>query len=271
MSFNELPSSDVIEDEGQLKRLLMTRYTVGEGGAITLEEQVKFETQINPSEFKHSHRVGYNTTSDMGAPKTEPKFASTEPEEVSFSIVLDDTGAVEDVQGQPSEVKSQIDLLSKVVYDYVNDAGEPPHVRLLWGTLIFFGRLRSMSTQYSLFKPNGDPLRAKIDLSFVGASSSSKYRLVNQRASSNTMTRTATAREGDTVAGICAQECKDDSFERQAQVADANNLSSLTDLKAGDTLVIPPKSNDKASDFAAPRPLPTLPAAPAAPAAAVGV
>lgn len=259
MSFNELPADAGADDEGQLKRLLMTRYSVGKGGAITLEEQVKFETQINPSDFKHSHRIGYNTTADMGAAKTEPKFASTEPEDISFSIVLDDTGAVEDVPGQPSDVKQQIDLLSKVVYDYVNDAGEPPHVRLLWGTLIFFGRLRSMTTQYSLFKPNGDPLRAKIELSFVGASSSSKNQLVNQRASSNAMTRTQTVKEGDTVASVCADKYKDDSFERQAQVADANNLSSLTDLKPGDTLVIPPAPNDKAPGFAAPAPFPKLP------------
>lgn len=250
--------------QGQLERLLMTRYTVGEDGATTLDTSVEFKTQINPADFKHSHRIGYNTTPDMGAAKTEPKFAATEPEEVSFSIVLDDTGAVEDVTGQPSDVKQQIDLLGKVVYEYVGDAGEPPHVRLLWGALIFFGRLRSMATQYSLFKPNGDPLRAKVDLSFVGASSSSSDQLVNSRSANKAMTRTVTVEEGDTVAGLCAKHYKDDSPQTQAMVADANGLTSLTDLKPGSQLVLPAKTTDKTGGAAAPASLASLPKAPSA-------
>jgi hypothetical protein len=228
-------------DEGQLSRLLMTRYTVDKKGAITLEDKVCFKTQINPSDFKHNFTIGYNTTKDMGASKTEAKFSGTEPEEVSFSITLDDTGAVQDVQGQPSDVKAQMALLSKVVYDYVSAAGEPPYVRLLWGALIFFGRLRSMSTQYSLFKPNGDPLRAKVDLSFVGASSTEERSLVNQRAATNDMTRTTTVEANDTLAGLCEEIYKDSSLEMQTMVAQSNQLSSLTQLTPGATLVFPPK------------------------------
>ncbi|MBB3193205.1 CIS tube protein [Roseateles terrae] len=241
-------------DEGQLSRLLMTRYTVDRKGAITLEDKVCFKTQINPSDFKHNFTIGYNTTKDMGASKTEAKFSGTEPEEVSFSITLDDTGAVQDVQGQPSEVKAQMVLLSKVVYDYVSSAGEPPYVRLLWGALIFFGRLRSMSTQYSLFKPNGDPLRAKVDLSFVGASSTEERSLVNQRAATNDMTRTATVEDGDTLAGLCEQIYKDSSPEIQAMVARSNQLDSLTQLKPGATLVFPPKPKKAAAPAPAPAP-----------------
>lgn len=249
-------------DEGQLSRLLMTRYTVDKKGAITLEDKVCFKTQINPSDFKHNFTIGYNTTKDMGASKTEAKFSGTEPEEVSFSITLDDTGAVQDVQGQPSDVKAQMALLSKVVYDYVSTAGEPPYVRLLWGALIFFGRLRSMSTQYSLFKPNGDPLRAKVDLSFVGASSTEERSLVNQRAATNDMTRTATVEDGDTLAALCEEIYKDSSPELQTMVAQSNQLDSLTQLKPGTTMVFPPKPKKVAVPATAP--------AAKAPAAAAG-
>lgn len=258
------PAAPATDTQGQLEHLLMTRYTVGKDGATTLDKNIQFKTQINPSDFKHSHRIGYNTTPDMGAAKTEPKFASTEPEEVSFSIVLDDTGAVEDVPGQASDVKQQMELLSRVVYEYVGGAGEPPHVRLLWGALIFFGRLRSMSTQYSLFKPNGDPLRAKVDLNFVGASSSSKEQLVNPRVANKAMTRTVTVEEGDTVASLCAKHYKDDSPQMQAMVAEANGLTSLTDLTPGSQLVLPAKTTDKTAGAAAPAALSSLPAAPAA-------
>ncbi|SEL38172.1 P2-like prophage tail protein X [Roseateles sp. YR242] len=237
---------DEAPDDGQHKRLLMTRYKVSKGGAIELEDSIKFEAQINPADFKHSYSIGYDTTKDMGASKTEAKFSATDPEEVSFSIVLDDTGVVESVPDQPGSVKGQLGLLSKVVYDYVNATGEPPYVRLLWGALIFFGRLKSMSTQYSLFKPNGDPLRAKVDLSFVGATSRAERKLENNRAATGRMTRTVTAEEGDTVASLCAEVYQDDSYETQARVAQANGLKDLRQLAPGQTLTfpaIPPRSS----------------------------
>ena len=58
--------------------------------------------------------------------------------------------------------------LSSLVYDYdCNDHG-PSVGRLLWGNLILFARLKSMSIEYTLFEPSGDPLRANVKLAFVG-------------------------------------------------------------------------------------------------------
>ncbi len=57
---------------------------------------------------------------------------------------------------------------TSIVYKYDGSNHEPNHVRVLWGNLIFFGRLESMSVEYTLFKPGGEPLRAKIKLSFSG-------------------------------------------------------------------------------------------------------
>ncbi|WAC71478.1 peptidoglycan-binding protein [Roseateles sp. SL47] len=259
---------DGTNDEGQHKRLLLTRYKVNKGGAIEIEDKVKFETQINPSDFKHNYSIGYNTTKDMGASKTEAKFSATDPEEVSFSIVLDDTGVVEGVPDQPANVKDQISLLSKVVYDYVSTSGEPPYVRLLWGALIFFGRLKSMSTTYSLFKPNGDPLRAKVDLSFVGASSRAERTLENNRASTASMTRTATAEDGDTVSALCQEVYNDCSYDTQLMVAKANGLTDLRSLQPGQTLVFPPMAPKNPNEGFIPAAPPLPPVRPSATAAA---
>lgn len=263
MANNDSSDTGGAGDDGQHKRLLMTRYKVTKGGAIELEDSIKFEAQINPADFKHSHSIGYDTTKDMGASKTEAKFSATDPEEVSFSLVLDDTGVVEGVQDQPDSVKDQIALLGKVVYDYVSATGEPPYVRLLWGALIFFGRLKSMSTTYSLFKPNGDPLRAKVDLSFVGATSRAERKLENNRASTGRMTRTVTAEEGDTVASLCMEIYQDCSYDTQVRVAQANGLKDLRQLDPGQTLTfpaIPPKTSATPIIPSAP-PLPPRPAA----------
>jgi len=56
-------------------------------------------------------------------------------------------------------------------------------VRVLWGTLIFYGRMSSMSVQHTLFKPSGDPLRAKVDLTFVEFISAKEADLLANRSS----------------------------------------------------------------------------------------
>ena len=175
-------------------RLQLMRYSLSRTGAVQLDEQTCFEAQINPAEFSHSFGIQYSKTKAQGSPGEEPKFSGMDEERVSFSIVLDGTGVVPPVNKQPPDVKSQLAQLTKVVYEYLDIKSEPPYVRVLWGTLIFFGRLESLRSQYTLFKPSGDPLRAKVEMSFVGAMSKEERSRVTSRIS--TSTRNVTVIEG---------------------------------------------------------------------------
>jgi nucleoid-associated protein YgaU len=110
-------------------------------------------------------------------------------------------------------------------------------VRLLWGSLIFFGRMTSMSTQYTLFKASGEPLRAKVDLQFVGTMSKSESQLVANRSSPD-LSHVVVVRDGDTLPLLCNRIYGDSSY--YPEVAQANGLAGFRELLPGQRLVFPP-------------------------------
>jgi nucleoid-associated protein YgaU len=218
-------------------RLQLMRYSLSRTGAVQLDENICFEAQINPAEFSHSVGIQYSKTKAQGSRGEEPKFSGMDEERVSFSIVLDGTGVVPPVNKQPLDVKSQLAQLTKVVYEYLDIKSEPPYVRVLWGTLIFFGRLESLRSQYTLFKPSGDPLRAKVEMSFVGAMSKEERSRVTSRIS--TSTRNVTVIEGDSLGALCEDVYGDSSGFMK--VARYNGLTDFRNIPPGTVLKFPPR------------------------------
>ncbi len=224
---------------GQKAKLLMTRYKVAVDGTMTLEPSVRYEALINPADFKHQAGISYDKQKALGEAASSPKFSTMNEEKVSFALVLDGTGVLPGSGRNPPSVKSHLAQLSKVVYNYVGTEHEPPHVRLLWGSLIFFGRLESMNTQYTLFKPSGEPLRAKVDLSFVGSMSQRESELVSNRSSPD-LTHSVVVRQGDTLPLLCQRVYGDPGY--YLDVAAFNGLASFRHLQPGVQLHFPPLS-----------------------------
>ncbi len=234
-------STSAASASGAKSRLVMTRYKVNTDGTLTLETNERFEVLINPAEFKHTAGISYSKDKTLGDSAASAKFSAVDDEKVSFALVLDGTGVVPGGVGasarSPRSVKAQLADLHNVAYNYVGTLHEPPHVRLLWGSLIFFGRLESMSTQFTLFKPSGEPLRAKVDLSFTGATSKREGELVSNRSSPD-LSHRVQVREGDTLPLLCQRIYGDAGF--YMDVAAFNGLGDFRRLKPGLELHFPP-------------------------------
>jgi nucleoid-associated protein YgaU len=218
--------------------LKMTRYNVSESGTVSLDTSVSFTVMLNPTDFKHSRSIAYDKKKAQGQPAVDPKFSAVDVEKVSFALLFDGTGAVPLPTGATrQDVKTQLDKLNSVVYRYDGTKHEPGRVRLLWGTLIFFGRMESLSTHYTLFKPSGDPLRAKVDLSFVGAMSKAETELVSNLSSPD-LTHLVEVRQGDTLPLLCNRIYGDPGY--YLAVARFNGLSDFRSLAPGQRLRFPP-------------------------------
>lgn len=221
---------------GQLTHLQMMRYSVAQDGTIALKESATFEAQINPDKFDHSYGISYNKKFTLGDPAINPRFSAVTDEKVSFTIVLDGTGVVPPSGSRRREdVKTQIKQLNSVVFDYSATEREPPFVRLLWGSLIFFGRLESIDTKYTLFKPTGEPLRAQVNLKFVRAVNDKEAKLAYKPEPEDAVRR-VDVREGDTLALLCHQNGA--GGDGMAKVARHNNLDNLFVLVPGAQLVV---------------------------------
>ena len=218
--------------------LKMTRYSVS-NGTVSIDTSKSFTVMMNPGSFKHDQEILYDTKCAFGQAGVEPKFNTIGPDTVGFDITLDGTGAVPPVTpgGSTDSVTQQLQKLRGVVYAYVGDQHEPSRVRLLWGTLIFFGRMKSMSTEYTLFKSSGDPLRAKVSLSFFGTMSKEENALVSNRSSPD-LNHRIVVRQGDTLPLLCHRIYGDSGYYRE--VARHNKLAHFRRLTPGATLDFPP-------------------------------
>jgi hypothetical protein len=218
--------------------LTITKLEVFANG-IVIPTPIKFTAMLNPTDYRHSRAIEYSPETTLGQSGPETKFSAVGPEKVSFSLVFDGTGAV--VSANPSdagkEVATCISELNKVVYAYDGQKHEPSHVRLLWGTMSLDARLESMSTHYTLFKPSGEPLRAKVELGFVSFVTASMASLLANRSSPD-LSHRVLVRDGDTLPLLCHRIYGDAAY--YPEVARFNRLADFRRLPPGLQLDFPP-------------------------------
>ena len=221
------------DDAGQLKKLTITACTIQTNGDVQVGSQ-KFEVMLNPSSYSHQFVISYDEKTAFGKAAPTVRFSGTDGEQVGFDLVLDGTGVVE---GATTDVKTQISNLRGVVYDYDGNNHEPNVVKVLWGSLIFFGRLKSMSVEYTMFEPGGSPLRAKVKLSFFGFMSEKEESLRANRSSPD-LSHSIVVREGDTLPLLCYRVYRNAAY--YPEVARYNNLTDFRNLQPGTRISLPP-------------------------------
>jgi len=202
-----------------------------------LDSGKSFEFMLNPSEYNHSRGVDYSDNEAIGQSAANTRFSRAKPEELKFSTLLDGTGVVPAPEGTPKEVKDQLEALRKIVYDYDGEKHEPNHVRVLWGSQIFYGRLDSMDVSNTLFKPSGEPLRAKLQMVFKSFLSDEEEAKKANRSSPD-LSHLVEVKAGDTLPLLCQRIYKDSSY--YLEVARVNRLTSFRDLRPGSKLHFPP-------------------------------
>jgi len=218
----------------QKKKLKISPCTVDDSGNVTVKSSGAFEAMLNPSSYTHGYSIEYNKKEALGQLGSDSKFSGINPEKVNFDLLLDGTGVVE---GTTDDVKTQVTNLTDLVYKYDGSTHEPNHVQLLWGSLIFYGRLESLSVEYTLFKPSGEPLRAKVKLAFAGFMTKEEEALRANRSSPD-LSHVIEVKAGDTLPLLCYKVYQDSSY--YLEVARFNNLNKFRQLKPGTKLHFPP-------------------------------
>lgn len=204
----------------------------------------QFQAMINPASLNHQLGISYNSDSSANLPigksAVESKLSQYQQEKLSFELVFDGTGAVPPAapQATAGDVSQQVKQLKNVVYHYVGEKHEPSIVKLQWGqSFSFVGRLSSMTLDYTLFKPGGDPLRAKIKLNF-GSYMSNKQEALKADRQSPDLTHQYRVKAGDTLPLLCYRQYSDSSY--YLAVAEFNQLDSISVLTPGTVLYFPP-------------------------------
>jgi nucleoid-associated protein YgaU len=235
---------------GEKQKLTITRCEVTQDGQTnpSSSQDDIFEALLNPASYTQQLSIAYSKEADpdaqcgnqkpQGQMAVESRFASINAEKVSFELVLDGTGVVKKDDSSVPDVKAEIETLKDIVYRYVGDKHEPSVVKLSWGELHpFYGRMESMSVDFTLFKPSGLPLRARVKLSFVSFMTQVEAALRANRSSPD-LSHLVEVRDGDTLPLLCQRIYNDCS--RYLEVARENKLANFRRLEPGTWLRFPP-------------------------------
>jgi len=221
----------------ELEKMVMTGYEKSDYKG----DYKEFEVQINPATLSWSKEIAYENDGVMGSGSKEIKYKGHKENKLSFKIILDDTGALIGTATKSQKPRKPIALmvnqLEKVLYAVNSESHEPRYVIIIWGAFCFEGRVTSLSYDYTLFSPDGQPLRVTISLSF---SSHLNKDISNKKEDKKSpdLTRVITLKAGESIAGWCYKIYNDSSF--CSDVAMYNKLSSFRDVKPGVSLIFPP-------------------------------
>jgi hypothetical protein len=128
------------------------------------EERGAFSTTFNPSDIRISSSLNYNFSTGLGSPSNYVKYNTSPPKILDFVLCFDATGVY---NGRKDDVHERVNDLNNLMYDFKEDLKSPYYIRVIWGVVDFKGRLSSMETMYTMFEPNGKPIRAQIEISVV--------------------------------------------------------------------------------------------------------
>jgi nucleoid-associated protein YgaU len=226
-----------VNPSGGKSQLTITACSVG--GDTPSPDGQSIALLINPSELSLTRKTDYGGCVPMGDTGSGRNFARMQPGDLEFSTVFDGTGVVPIPANVslPTEVEDQLNMLNGVVYTYNGEQHEPNVVQILWGTLVFYGRLTTFSIEYTLFRPSGAPLRAKAAMAFQGYKSPQEAALEANQSSPD-LSHAVVVRDGDTLPLLCHRIYGDSSY--YVDVARFNGLHAFRALKPGLLLHFPP-------------------------------
>lgn len=194
-----------------------------------------YVVMINPDSIKWQRNIEYNDEQPPDSSSASQKYKSTPSDKLNFDIVIDCTGII---NPKRTDMVTEINTLEKIAFSYNGKIHRPNYVIIQWGKgLIFKGVLTSFDTSYTLFKPDGSPLRAKVSLSFSQYIAPATV-IRQDKPESPDVSHLVTVVEGNTLPQLCQNIWNDESY--YVQVARYNDLNKFRNLKGVEKLIFPP-------------------------------
>lgn len=189
---------------------------------------------LNPESFVHKSENSYDTPHPPGSAGDTPRFNYASQGNLDFSLVLDGTRPID---GKLVEVSKEIAALKNLAFAYHGEVRSPYYVEVTWGDFLFKGRLTTFNVNYSLFRPDGTPVRAKVDLAFVSFTDTKTLALMAGSQQGDSSLRRYLVKAGDTLPQLCHAIYGDASH--YLQVAKLNKLVHFSKLVEGTVIHFP--------------------------------
>jgi hypothetical protein len=210
-----------------------------------------FSVQVNPESYKLSYKALFDDRQAPGTSAADLRFNSILPNDMTFEFLFDNSGVLTQPSllpavfnpfssGSNTDVTGQLNTFMSAVIDYNGPTHQPYYVKLIWGTLLFMGRLTHLDVNYTLFGSDGTPIRAIATATFRSSMTDSSQASAND-AQSPDITHVRTFQASDTFPLLAGQIYGSEAHYMDA--ASFNRLNSFRKIPRGTQLYFPPLSS----------------------------
>jgi nucleoid-associated protein YgaU len=203
-----------------------------DGGKDKIAE---IELQFNPKDLQIDKGASWKVKDAKPAKRgAKPEFTGSEPRSMSVEVFLDSTE-------RPSyditkDVQVLMDLCTPTPKSIQQNKPSPPFVTFGWGEKMQFeAYVDKVSVKFSLFSPEGKPLRATATVSLKEIPKEQAKQ--NPTSGALAAYRTHSVVAGDSLASIAFAEYQDPGLWRA--IAEANRIDDPMRLVPGTSLLLP--------------------------------
>jgi Contractile injection system tube protein/LysM domain len=189
---------------------------------------------FNPKEYTISKSSTWHRTPARGAHSApHPEFVGANPRSMQMELFFDAWESGGDVS---TDVDTLLEWTGPTERSIADQKPNPPIVVFHWGTKSYFDAyLKQVSAKYTLFRPDGTPVRASVTVSFEEVPSEEPG--TNPTSGGPPGTRSHVVASSDTLHSIAYAEYGDATLWRG--LAAANGIDDPLRLPTGRTLLIP--------------------------------
>jgi hypothetical protein len=188
-----------------------------------------FYLMLNPEQYSEGFYIEYDS-SNTADNREDPKVVLRSADSYTFDFILDGTGAT----GVRIDVDSKISQFKELVTE-IDSEGKQNFLRIKWGPLQLKCVFNSASIQYTFFNKTGQPLRARLTVTFTKVhADQSKFLSTKETYSSKQL------RDGQNIAQLASSVYG--NARKLARLAQLNSLNSFRQIPTGTNLLFPPQS-----------------------------
>jgi nucleoid-associated protein YgaU len=205
--------------------------TPGKVGALL----TTIDFQLNPKEVTIAKSAKWESKNQKKAASAPPAtYQGPDPQKMSVEMYFDET------RTRDGSVVAGVEALFQACTPTSSskDGNKPsaPWVKFKWGVLTgFVGYIKSVSAKYTLFSPDGTPLRAVCTVALEELANEPKKQ--NPTSGGLQPRHAHTLREGDSLAAIAYREYGNPAHWRA--LAEVNGIDDPLRLRPGHVVLIP--------------------------------
>ena len=206
---------------------------------VNVDTKEEIECLFNPNEYTLDKSNTWTQKPVKGENVPNLEFGGGSSTTLTMQLFLDTSTTGGDVRETTNKVRKLMEV-DQGAKDMTSVKGRPPVIEFHWGRIwTFKAVITRLTERCTLFRDDGIPIRATLDVTLLQAKDASVYPAQNPTTMNITGYKQWTVRDGDTIDWIAFNEYGDSNMWRY--IADLNGLDNPNRLRPGQKLAIAPR------------------------------